>query len=159
MSLEPAALRRAFAHYPTGVAVVTAQGASGPLSLVVTSFVSVSLSPVLVAFCASRTSTTWPLIAATSHCCVNVLSESQQALCKQLAAKGTDRFDGVAHRPTANGAPILDGVVAWFDCRIMEARPAGDHELVLLEVLAHDSTPELEPLVFHRSGYRSFPRP
>ncbi len=159
MSLEPAALRRAFAHYPTGVAVVTARGASGPLSLVVTSFVSVSLSPVLVAFCASRTSATWPLIAAASHCCVNVLAESQEALCKQLAAKSADRFAGVVHRPAASGAPILDGVVAWFDCRIVESRVAGDHDLVLLEVLAHDSTPELEPLVFHRSGYRNLPRP
>lgn len=159
MCLDPAALRRAFAHYPTGVAVVTAAGASGPLSLVVTTFIPISLSPALVAFSASRTSATWPLIAAIGQCCVNVLAESQQALCLKLAAKTADRFEGVGHRPAASGAPILDGVVAWFDCRIAEARPAGDHDLVLLEVLAHDSVPDLAPLVFHRSTYRNLPRP
>ena len=72
--LDPESLRRAFAHYPTGVAVITACTADGPVALVVSSFISVSLSPPLVAFCASHTSTTWPAVAAAGACCVNVLS-------------------------------------------------------------------------------------
>ena len=158
-NLDPAAMRRAFAHYPTGVAVVTAKGGDGtPLALVVTSFVSVSLTPVLVAFCAAHTSMTWPLVAEAGECCVNVLAESQEALSKKLAAKGSDRFDAVTHQPApVTGAPILDGVVAWFDCRIVEKHRAGDHDLVILEVLAHDSVPEREPLVFHKSTYRRLP--
>jgi flavin reductase (DIM6/NTAB) family NADH-FMN oxidoreductase RutF len=75
--LDAASLRRAFGHYPTGVAVVTATSPTAPHALVVSSFISVSRAPPLVAFCAARMSTTWPAIAAAGRCCVNVLSDDQ----------------------------------------------------------------------------------
>lgn len=152
---ESSALRRAFGHYPTGVAVITAMGPHGPAGMVVTSFTSVSLKPALVAFSAAHTSTTWPVIADARTCCINMLAATQGGLCRQLAAKGERRFEGVEWTNTPSGAPLLTGVVGWLDCRIVETRLAGDHDLVLLEVLAHDADPALEPLVFHRSGYRT----
>jgi flavin reductase (DIM6/NTAB) family NADH-FMN oxidoreductase RutF len=153
---ESTALRSAFGHYPTGIAVVTANAPEGPAALVVTSFTSVSLKPPLVSFCAAHTSTTWPVIADAGRCCINMLAASQRDLCRQLSAKRPDRFDGIAWSPSRSGAPVLAGVVASFDCRIIEVRLAGDHDLVLLEVLSFEEHPEIEPLLFHRSAYRSF---
>ena len=127
--------------------------------MVVTSFTSVSLRPALVAFCAAHTSTTWPVIADACSCCINVLAASQEDLCRQLATKGPRRFEGIEWATTASGAPMLAGVVGWLDCRIVETRHAGDHDLVLLEVLSHDADPALEPLLFHRSTYRTFAPP
>ena len=155
---EPADLRRAFGQYPTGVAVITAVGPDGPVGMVVTSFTTVSLQPALVAFCAAHTSTTWPIIADARSCCINVLAASQGDLCRQLTRRDK-RFEGVAWSAAASGAPILAGVVGWLDCHISEVRLAGDHDLVILEVLGHDAQPELEPLLFHRSGYRAFGSP
>lgn len=154
--LDPSALRQAFGHYPTGVAVITAMSPDGPVAMLVSSFTTVSLRPALVAFCAAHTSTTWPLIADARSCCINVLGASQEELCRQLATKREQRFESVDWSPAASGAPILAGVVGWLDCAIAEVRVAGDHDLVLLDVLAHDASPEREPLLFHRSGYRAF---
>jgi flavin reductase (DIM6/NTAB) family NADH-FMN oxidoreductase RutF len=155
VELDSSELRRAFGHYPTGVAVITAAGPDGPVGIVVTSFTSVSLAPALVSFCAAHSSTTWPAIADARSCCINVLAASQGELCKQLATRRENRFEAVAWSAAPSGAPILAGVVGWLDCRIVEARLAGDHDLVLLEVLAHAAQADLEPLLFHRSGYRT----
>ena len=154
-ALDPQALRRAFGHYPTGVAVITATSPDGPVGMVVSSFTSVSLRPPLVAFCAAHTSTTWPVIADARVCCINVLEASQGPLCHQLATRKEGRFESVAWSASPSGAPILTGVVGWLDCLIAEVRTAGDHDLVLLNVLGHDFAPEREPLLFHRSGYRT----
>lgn len=158
-NLDSAELRRAFAHYPTGVAVITAAGPDGPVAMVVSSFATVSLRPPLVAFCAAHTSTTWPTIADARSCCINVLASSQGGLCKQLASKSGNRFEGVGWSPAESGAPVLHGVVGWLECVIVEVRLAGDHDLVLLEVLRHEVEQDREPLLFHRSGYRAFASP
>jgi len=159
VELDSAELRRAFAHYPTGVAVITAAGPNGPVAMVVSSFATVSLRPPLVAFCAAHTSTTWPTIADARSCCINVLESSQGDLCKQLASKSGNRFEGVGWSPAESGAPVLHGVVGWLECVIVEVRLAGDHDLVLLEVLRHEVEQDREPLLFHRSGYRAFASP
>jgi flavin reductase (DIM6/NTAB) family NADH-FMN oxidoreductase RutF len=153
-AIDAVELRRAFGHYPTGVAVIAAIGPRGPAGMVVSSFTSVSLEPALVSFCAAHTSSTWPTIADAKRCCINVLASSQGELSKRLASRREDRFEGIAWTASPGGAPILEGVVGWLDCRMVETRTAGDHDLVLLEVLAHGARPELEPLLFHRSGYR-----
>lgn len=155
-AIEAKILRQMFGHYPTGIAFVTATGPEGPVGMLVTSFTSVSLAPALVAFCAAHTSTTWPIIADARACAVNLLAASQKDLCHALATKKVGRFDGVDWAPAkASGAPILGGVVGWLDCRIADVGHAGDHDLVLLEVLGHSDQQDVEPLVFHRSGYRT----
>jgi 3-hydroxy-9,10-secoandrosta-1,3,5(10)-triene-9,17-dione monooxygenase reductase component len=157
IEIDPAVLRRAFGHYPTGVAVITAISPDGPVAMVVSSFTTVSLRPALVAFCAAHTSTTWPLIADARSCCINVLEASQGGLVQKLSAKVREkRFEAVAWSAAPSGAPVLGGVVGWLDCVIVDVRVAGDHDLVLLDVLAHDASPDREPLLFHRSGYRAF---
>ncbi len=156
---DPSALRKAFGHYPTGVALITAMGPDGPVGMLVSSFTTVSLRPALVAFCAAHTSTTWPLIADARSCCINVLEASQEELCRQLATRREQRFESVAWSAAPSGAPVVAGVAAWLDCVIAEVRVAGDHDLVLLDVVAHDASPEREPLLFHRSAYRAFAPP
>jgi 3-hydroxy-9,10-secoandrosta-1,3,5(10)-triene-9,17-dione monooxygenase reductase component len=60
VAVTPQEMRRALAHYPTGVAVVTALGPGDtPLSMVVGTFTSVSLDPPLVGFLADRTRAVW----------------------------------------------------------------------------------------------------
>lgn len=152
---DAAALRRAFGQFPSGVAVVTAMAPSGPVAVVVSSFTSVSLKPTLVSFCVAHTSTTWPIIVDTKGCCINVLAAAQSPLVKQLTAKREDRFDGVEWRPAPSGAPILVGAVGWLDCTIHDTRRAGDHDVVILSVRAYDVDASIEPLLFHRSGYRT----
>ena len=147
--------RNVLGRLPTGVVVVTGGDPQQPSGLVVGSFMSVSLEPPLVAVCPAKTSTSWPAVELSGSFCANVLSESQEALARRFAASGGDKFDEVDWTPApASGAPLLDGVAAWIDCRVYERYEAGDHWLVLGEVLELSVPREGGALVFHGGAFR-----
>lgn len=146
--------RRVLGRLPTGVVIVTGAGSEGQFGLVCGSFMSVSLEPPLVAVCPAKTSTSWPKIEQTGSFCANVLAEGQEPLARRFAVSGGDKFAGVPSSPApATGSPLLDGVAAWIDCRIYERIEAGDHLLVLGEVLDLSVDHEGGALVFHGGAY------
>ena len=59
----------------------------------------------------------------------------------------------VIHRTSKNGAPVLDGAVAWVDCGLYAVQDAGDHDFVLGEVKAMTAERTVSPLIFHRGAY------
>ena len=151
--LDSREFRRVLGHYPTGVCVSTARSGSEPGGMVVGSFTSVSLDPALVAFLPDRRSTTWPRIEAAGQFCVNVLAEDQQAICRSFSSSSRDRFNAVPHRLSTSGLPIIDGVVAWIDCRLYAVHEAGDHYIAVGQVRALDVERADPPLVFVRGAY------
>jgi flavin reductase (DIM6/NTAB) family NADH-FMN oxidoreductase RutF/DNA-binding IclR family transcriptional regulator len=155
--IDPQWYRQVLAQYPTGVCVITSVGAQGePLAMIVGSFTSVSLQPPLVAFFPSRDSNSWAKLRLRESFCVNILSSRQEALCRQFASKDASKFGNTAHRLSPRGNPILDGVVAWIDCQRYSVNEAGDHDMVLGEVLELDVASEELPLLFFQGGYGRF---
>jgi 3-hydroxy-9,10-secoandrosta-1,3,5(10)-triene-9,17-dione monooxygenase reductase component len=152
--VDSARFRQVLGHFPTGVTVITAATPEGPAGLAVGSFFSVSLDPPLVAFCAGKTSTSWPKIATAGHFVVNVLAEDQEDVSRVFASKGTDKFHGIGYRPApGTGAPVISDVLAWIDCEIDTVHEAGDHWIVIGRVLDLEVGHEGGPLVFFRGGY------
>ncbi|MFB7598349.1 flavin reductase family protein [Streptomyces sp. NPDC056160] len=152
---DDAPLREVMSTFCTGVAVVTALQPDGrPAGMAVQSFASVSLDPPLVCFCPAHTSSTWPKIRAAGRFAVSVLAADQQALSRQLAVTGGDKFAGVAWHPGANGAPLLDGALATVECDLAGTLPGGDHTIVLGRVTAlARRTPGTGPLLYYRRTY------
>ncbi|HWD69949.1 MAG TPA: flavin reductase family protein [Solirubrobacteraceae bacterium] len=147
--------RTVLGRLPTGVVVVTGGDREQPSALVVGSFMSVSLQPPLVAVSPAKTSTSWPAIEAGGQFCANVLGEGQEDLAKRFAQTGGNKFDGVSWAAApATGSPLLEGVAAWIDCRIYKRYEAGDHWLVLGEVLELSGLRESGALVFHSGVIR-----
>ena len=146
--------RQVLGHFATGVTVITAAGSDGPVGLAVNSFTSVSLDPPLVAFCAARSSSTWPSIQEAGHFCVNIIAEDQEDVCRVFASKGADRFTTVGWRKaTHSGAPVLEQELAWIDCEIDAEHDAGDHIIVVGRVQEVGVERDGKPLVFFRGGY------
>lgn len=152
-AIEPRHLRDVLGHFASGIVVVTACAADGPVGFTCQSFASLSLEPPLVSFCPARTSTTWPRIRAVSRFCVNVLADHQQGLSGAFARSGADKFDGVTWRPSPAGSPVLDGVCAWVDCVLAEEFDGGDHTIVVGRIVELAADPSRMPLLFHRGGY------
>ena len=153
-AIDGNAFRQVLGHFATGVTVITAAGADGPVGLAVNSFTSVSLEPPLVAFCAANSSSTWPTIQSAGHFCVNIVAEDQQDVCRLFATKGADRFTSVGWRSsTHSGAPILENVLAWIDCTIDAEHQAGDHVIVVGRVAEIGVERDGKPLVFYKGGY------
>ncbi|GGM58882.1 flavin reductase [Dactylosporangium sucinum] len=156
-TFDPKQFRQVLGHYPTGVTVITACGDDGvPVGMAVGSFTSVSLDPPLVAFFPDKSSTTFPKIRAAGAFCVNVLAADQEHICRAMAAKGADKFAGIAWRRLPSGAPVLDGAVAWIDCELDVLHEAGDHYIAVGRVLGLDVARPSLPLVFFQGGYGRF---
>lgn len=154
---DPRWFRTVLGQYPTGVSVITTTEEDGTKAgFVVGTFTSVSLDPPLVAFFPDKRSSSWPKIQAAGRFCVNILSADQEHLCRQFAAKGADRFAGVAVRESALGNPILEDAVAWIDCTLDNVIEAGDHFIVMGAVDELDIESGSLPLLFFQGGYGRF---
>lgn len=154
--IDSAEFRRILGHYPTGVCAVTAIVDGAPAGMVVGSFTSVSLDPPLVAFFPDRKSTTWPKIEKAGRFCVNVLAHDQQHVCRALASKAEDKFDGVRYALSDGGQPVIDDIVAWIDCDLDAVHEAGDHYIAIGRVRSLDVAHPHEPLLFLKGGYGQF---
>lgn len=143
--------RDALGRFATGVTVVTARDAQTgrALGMTVSSFNSVSLTPPLVLWSLGRGSAIAQVIEPSTHWAVHVLSAEQRALAMRFASHIDDRFADVPWQPNAQGVPILSGCCAVFECRSFARHSAGDHTIMVGEVLhcTHDKT--RAPLLYH----------
>ena len=156
-TIDPATYRQVLGSYPTGVCAITATGADGThAALVVGSFTSVSLDPPLVGFLPGKDSSSWPLIEAAGHFCVNVLASDQMDICRQLAAKGPDKFAGLDVALSDHGHPVIAGSIARIDCALHAVLDAGDHWFVLGKVLGLETVRDDDPMLFYRGRYGGF---
>jgi flavin reductase (DIM6/NTAB) family NADH-FMN oxidoreductase RutF len=147
--------RAALAHWASGVAIVTSAAGERIHGMTVSAFASVSLDPPLVLVCADKTSDTLGVIEDGGVFAANILSSAQRALSNRFATKKDEhlRFEGLAWRRGATGAPILPGVLAALDCRVVAAHDAGDHVIYVGRVESVDLAAG-EPLLYYGGGYR-----
>ena len=146
--------RRACARFSTGVAIASVMDAQGvPHGLTVNSFTSVSLDPPLILICLGHAVTSIDLFRAASHFAINILAESQRELSVRFARAGERRFDGLEWRRGECGAPLLTGALAEIECAVYRRIPAGDHDILIGEML-RGRVEQGEPLVYYGSRYR-----
>lgn len=144
-------LRDALGRFATGVTVVTTMTPRGPLGITANSFASVSLAPPLVLWSPARKSRRFPAFEAASHFAIHVLSARQRALAERFSRPG-DGFADVDFEPGLGDAPLLGGCTARLECRHAAGHDAGDHLIVVGEVLRLVQA-DLAPLLYHRGRY------
>ncbi len=155
VEVAPDLFKAALGAHPAGVVVVTGTDADGPVGLTATSFVSISLSPPLVAFAVATSSSTWPRLRRSDSLVVHLLGEGQQELANRFATKDVDRFaEPTSWAPLRTGEPLLTEVGTWLRCRTEEHLLLGDHFLVVGRVLEAHVDEAHDPLVYHARGYR-----
>lgn len=145
-------MRRAMGAFATGVTVVTAQGGDGVLSgMTVNSLTSVSLEPRLVLWCLGDKSQRYRPFAEADLWGVTILDSGAEATARRFAQASTQ--DVAAHEAEVfAGVDVLRGGLANLACRTHHREQAGDHLIIIGEVLdvrvrAGDA------LTFFRGGY------
>jgi flavin reductase (DIM6/NTAB) family NADH-FMN oxidoreductase RutF len=153
---EPESLRKAMRHWAAGVTVVTSADQNFRYGMTVSSFTSISLVPPMILVSIEMNTHTYGLIAATGIFGVTLLAEGQQALSERFAGRlnpDLDRFQGLETFELVSPAPLLADGLAWFDCRVVHAAPAGTSTVFLAEVLAARSRDNGQPLVYTDRAY------
>ncbi|WP_067168743.1 flavin reductase family protein [Microtetraspora niveoalba] len=140
-------------RFASGVTVITSIDGEGPAGFSCQSFSSLSLDPPLVLFCVSKSSTSWPRIAATGRFAVNILAADQQDVCRAFAVSGADKFAAVDWTRSPYGTAHLEGALATVDCHVADVHDAGDHLIVIGAVRELRDGRDHPPLLFFRGAY------
>ncbi len=118
----------------------------------VSTVTAVSRDPLLIAICLARRSTVASLAMAAQRFTVNMLSAGQAPLAGWFADPGRPgglaQFDGTEWEPDPfSGAPLIAGALAGLGCRLVSSQTAGDHEILLAEVVTATAR-EGRPLLY-----------
>ena len=153
--------RRALSQFATGITVVTVECAPRRVhGMTANSFTSVSLEPPLISVCVDERAHLLPLVKDRHLFGINVLKEDQQNLSEFFARPEQEQEaherEVAKHQVgflwTTDGIPLLAGVLCQIACRLHSAHVAGDHTIVVGEVLSaqlHSG----KPLIFFRGDY------
>jgi len=150
---DQALLRQAFGCFPSGVTAFCGVIDGVPEGMAASSFTSVSLEPALVSVCVAKTSTTWPRLARLNRLGLSVLAGEHGPVARALSSKSGDRFAGVDWTASDAGAVFVHGSTLWLEVAPYRRIEAGDHEIVLLEIVEVSMNPDVSPMVFHRSSF------
>lgn len=153
---EARRMRDALGRFATGVTVVTTAGQNGPEGLTANSFSSVSLEPPLVMWCPAKASARYGLYTQAKAWSVHVLGAEQLDICLRFT-RGGQGFDGLISNTTPEGIPIIPGTAARFDCTTYACHEAGDHAVMIGNVLRVTiGGPDDHPLVFAAGHFGGF---
>lgn len=143
--------REAMGHVASPVAVVTTYAEGRPAGTTVSAFMSLSMTPPMLLVSLDQRSSLLRSVAVGSIIGVNILAADQSGVARVFATPDVDRFAAVPWT-LLDEAPALGGTHAWVAGRVDSLVPAGDHVLVLADVLtaAHDTR---EPLIYHQRTY------
>ena len=158
MTINQDVFRALLGRFASGITIVTTVGPDGhDVGMTVSAFASVSLEPPLALVCVAREASVFFEITAAPRIVVNILAEEQEALSRRFAGPGWGRFDGLGYQRASSGAPILDDVLAWCECRVTQRHEAGDHVILVAEV-ERGEVRDHRPLLYYRGGYAQLER-
>lgn len=143
MALDELAVRRrkALRQVASGVAVLTFWHGNDAHGTTVSSVTQVSTDPLLVGVCLGRNSQFGELVNRGQRFGINVLGAAQAHLASWFADKqrpaGLAQFDYLDWEPDPfSGAPLINGSLARLGCRLTDWIEAGDHHLLVAEVMS-----------------------
>jgi len=145
-------------RFAAGVTVVTAVGDLGYVGITVSAFSLVSLDPPLALVCIHEGSQVLDAIQASGAFAVTILGGRQELLAEIFAGRAPlpdPGFKDILHRTLLTGAPIIEGGLAWLDCRLDQIHPGGDHTIFVGRVVAAGvAEGQDDPLLYFGSQYR-----
>lgn len=140
-----------------GVAIVTTLRDGIPAGVTVSSFGSLSADPPSVLVALNGESRTLDAILGSRIFAANVLADDHSELARAFsgAVPSERRFGYGTWGVLETGAPVLEGALATFDCRLATTFEFGTHHILVGEVVAIRAG-EAKPLVYHAQTYGRF---
>ena len=146
-------LKEAMASFATGVTVATSRHGGEDYGMTCNSFNTVSMEPALVLWSIRKNSGSHAAFLQGGGFVINVLAKHQKDLAMQFTRGSQhERFKGVAMERTETDRIRISESVAWFDCALVQAVSAGDHDILIGRVLAFDRRDE-DGLVYARRTF------
>jgi flavin reductase (DIM6/NTAB) family NADH-FMN oxidoreductase RutF len=151
--------RRAMGRFATGVTLITTRLDDHLHGMTANAVTSLSLDPMMVLVCVDKTADTHDILARAGVFAVNILNREQADISNRFAKKefdGAHGIDDIPHSFAVTGSPIIEGAIAYLDCKTTIEHHGGDHTIFIGEVLEAKELGDGAPLVFYRGKYGTF---
>jgi flavin reductase (DIM6/NTAB) family NADH-FMN oxidoreductase RutF len=141
MPVDPGEYAAALRQYAAGVVLLTVRDDIDDVGTTVTSLMSVSADPPLVALGLAADGYPAEVLQSVGSGVVNVLTAGQAILASRFSSAGRPSARHLLESVPWRRAPVsdaiaLEGALAALDCRVSSVVEAGSHVLVLLSVEA-----------------------
>jgi flavin reductase (DIM6/NTAB) family NADH-FMN oxidoreductase RutF len=152
--------REAVGRFATGVTVVTTRVDGVDHAMTANAFTSVSIEPLLVLVCVEKITRFHEAILRAQYWGVSVLSDAAQDTSTWFATRGrpldNQLEDFAYHRVGQSGIVIFADALAGLECRTDTVHDAGDHSIVIGQVLSVVTPePSGRPLLYFRGRYHA----
>jgi flavin reductase (DIM6/NTAB) family NADH-FMN oxidoreductase RutF len=158
MPVDRAEFTAALGQYASGVCLLTVRDGIDDVGTTVSSVMSVSAAPPLVAVGLAAEGYPAEVLQEVGHCGLTVLAAEHAIVASRFSSAGRPSARHLLEsvpwtRAPASQAIVLDGGLAALDCRLDRLIEAGDHVLALLEISGVLSTRMAPPLLRVRGRY------
>jgi flavin reductase ActVB len=98
------------------------------------------MAPPLVLVCLDVGADSHSVFSTAESMTISILGTAQRDVAMRFAKRGENKFTGLSTADGEHtGLPLIDGAVAHLECRMHARHPAGDHTILVGEVLAGHS--------------------
>ncbi|WP_128254485.1 flavin reductase family protein [Falsirhodobacter deserti] len=146
--------RDALGRFATGVTLVTTMTDQGPVGMVANSFASVSLDPPLVLWSPARSSSRFVHFERAERFAIHILGHDQ-AHVSAAFGRGGPGFADLDHDVGDHGAPLVNGVLARFECTTHATHDGGDH-LIVVGRVGRVTVGDGDPMIFNQGRFGRF---
>ena len=137
--MDAAAKKSVLRHFPYGLYVVTVAHGGEEHGMTANWITQAAFEPPMIAVAVENTSKTIEMMRDAHYFGVSLLADGQRELAGKLgrsSAQAADKLKGVKTKPApVSQTPVLADALGWIECRVIASLPAGDHTLVLGEVV------------------------
>jgi flavin reductase (DIM6/NTAB) family NADH-FMN oxidoreductase RutF len=149
-------LGKALGRIVSGIYVVTAGSGEQQQGILASWIMQASFEPPRITLCVQQDREILKLLSTNKNFVVNVLSDENSNLMGRFAKYKPDQFDGLDLADHGHG-PILNDAVAYLCCEVKEQWTAGDHDVILAEVVEGEIlNPDLHPWTHLRKNGFSY---
>jgi len=155
--VAPDVYRGAMARLAAAVNVVASDGPAGRAGFTASAVTSVTDEPATLLVCVKRSGSATAQVLANGVLCVNTLARGQEEIAGRFGGRTSaeERFALGSWGALRTGAPVLDGALVAFDCRIARVVEVGTHCVLFCEVVAVAANPAAAALLYFERQYRT----
>jgi flavin reductase (DIM6/NTAB) family NADH-FMN oxidoreductase RutF len=157
--MDATAKKTVLRHFPYGLYVVTVASGGEEHGMTANWITQAAFEPPMIVVAIENTSKTIEMIRDAHYFAVSLLASGQRELAGKLgrsSEQAPQKLKGIKTKPTpVSKTPVLVEALGWVECRAIASLPAGDHTLVLGEVVeAGVESADAQALTLQEAGFK-----
>lgn len=156
MNVSATDFKATMRHTASGIVVISTVDSREMCGFTANSFTSLSLTPPTVLFCLNKNSRSLRALGKSGKFGVSVLSSAQEAVSRNFATAGIDKFAEIDYVIGAtSGCPLIKDAICSLECSIKHEYDGEDHIIIIGLVESVCVNNNHDPLIYYSGNYHN----